>query len=700
MRVRSCRELPLAALLALGLILPAVAAEPVNRVEQVVVTATRIPEPIDEVPADLSVVTGEELLARDAYDLRTALSLVPGVEAPPGGDAGPSSSVPSFWGLHEFDAFLLVVDDVPWGGAFNPAISTLDLTDVQRIEVLKGAAPVMFGATSFVGVVHVLHYPAGEAADDAQAGYGSYGSYRGDASFALPSIGGYVQSLAVSAENIGFADKRESIDDGKFLYRGAINIGTGELRLDADVTIVHDIPPSPIVRSGTQLNDITPINANYQPADSKIVEDKYHFSLGYSRPIDLGTWDSTFSFAHSDVRDVRGFLRPDLVDDGSSANADSQNQYRLINDLYTDSHVANQLSRDMNLIVGADLLYGLGRQRSLNGEYYVPLNGLTIPLPTTSLHVDEINSVVDTRIFIGQYAQLDWKPNERLDVIAGLRLNETNEHKDSAHLDGFDVTLDQFDDASRNVVRLAGTVGASFRAWSREGNQAVFYADYRNAFKPGAIDFGPDNTPDILEPETAQSYEAGLKGALLNGALSYQVELFLQDFANLVVSNPLTGALENAAKERLEGAEIEGRYTVANNISLATNLALHDARFTSFTTVDDQGVPVNVAGNQLTMSPRILASAGILYTPPQGINATVVATYVGHRWLNEQNTAPAADYATVDASLGYRLGRYEFTLEGSNLTNARPPVSASEFGSQSFYLLPARILWVKIGASL
>src|SRR3977135_1647572 len=106
--------------------------------------------------------------------MATALSLVPGVEAPPGGDAGPSSAVPSFWGLHEFDAFLLVVDGVPWGGAFNPGITTLDFNDVQRVEVLKGAAPVMYGATSFVGVVHVIHYPAGEAAEEADMDYGHY----------------------------------------------------------------------------------------------------------------------------------------------------------------------------------------------------------------------------------------------------------------------------------------------------------------------------------------------------------------------------------------------------------------------------------------------------------------------------------------------------------------------------------------------
>ena len=49
-----------------------------------------------------------------------------------------------------------MVDGVPWGGAFNPMITTLDMNDVQRIEVLKGAAPVMCGATSFVGVVQTI----------------------------------------------------------------------------------------------------------------------------------------------------------------------------------------------------------------------------------------------------------------------------------------------------------------------------------------------------------------------------------------------------------------------------------------------------------------------------------------------------------------------------------------------------------------
>ncbi|MGH6876714.1 MAG: TonB-dependent receptor domain-containing protein, partial [Rhizomicrobium sp.] len=68
--------------------LSAVVAQTESSVEQVVVTATRVPEPNDRIPADTSVVSGKELRARDAWDLQTSLALVPGVEAPAGGDAG------------------------------------------------------------------------------------------------------------------------------------------------------------------------------------------------------------------------------------------------------------------------------------------------------------------------------------------------------------------------------------------------------------------------------------------------------------------------------------------------------------------------------------------------------------------------------------------------------------------------------------
>jgi outer membrane receptor protein involved in Fe transport len=176
--------------------------------ERVEVTATRLPEPVDNVPASISVISGEELRARGAQDLRTALSLFAGVEGSPGGDGGPAGTVPSLWGLREADAFLLVVDNIPWGGAFNPATPSVDLTGVEKIEVLRGAAPVMFGATSFVGVIHVVHYAAGQMPAVAQLTVGTYGSRGVALTSNLPPVGDYRQSLAVNFERRGFAEDR------------------------------------------------------------------------------------------------------------------------------------------------------------------------------------------------------------------------------------------------------------------------------------------------------------------------------------------------------------------------------------------------------------------------------------------------------------------------------------------------------------
>jgi iron complex outermembrane recepter protein len=655
---------------------------------EITITATRIPEPVDQVPASVSTVSGQDLLARDSWDMASALSLVPGVEAPAGGDAGPSSAVPSFWGLHEFDAFLLVTDQVPWGGAFNPAITTLNLNDVERIEVLKGAGPVMYGATSFVGVVHVLHYPAGEASDEASAALGTYGSARAAAAFALPRGGNYRQSFAADGERLGFADGREKVSDERLLYRGALDLGTGELRVDANLSIVRDVPPSPVIRQGAALTTLTPINANFNPADAALDEDKYQLALAYTRPTPWGTWETLASFSRSHVDDVRAFLHPDL-----SGDADTQNQNRTVLDDYFDTHLASELE-PVSLVVGADLLYGYGRQVTLNGNsaYTVPLAGSVVPPSTTELAVNEVGFVADKRLFAGQYAQLDWKPDARWDLLVGVRLNETREDKLAS-----DLTLPPFtptgqydaQSASRNVTRPTETVGVSYRAWRAGRDELVAYADFRNAFKPSALDFGPDYQPAVLLPETAKSYEAGLKGVAADGRLSWQAEAFRLDFTNLVVPTD-SGFLTNAAGERLDGLELESRYTVSADLALAANYSWHDAHFTQYRLL------VDVAGRDLPLSPRQLATAGVLYQPPRGFGATLVLTYVGRRYLDEENTAPVGGYTRVDATLGYRFGRCEVALEGTNLTNRRPPVSASEFGSESFYLLNARALWLRL----
>jgi outer membrane receptor protein involved in Fe transport len=187
--------------------------------EVVQVTATRIPEESAKVPAAIDVIGAAELHDRGAGDLASALALAAGVDVAVGGDGGPASSVPEFWGLKEFDAFLLVVDGVPWGGAFNPALATLDLGDVERIEVQRGAAPVMYGATSFVGVVQVVRRPPAATPTALSLSGGSFKSGSGALTARLPKWSGFDSALSAEIDRRGFKDERTSWRRGHVLWR-------------------------------------------------------------------------------------------------------------------------------------------------------------------------------------------------------------------------------------------------------------------------------------------------------------------------------------------------------------------------------------------------------------------------------------------------------------------------------------------------
>jgi outer membrane receptor protein involved in Fe transport len=143
---------------------------------------------------------------------------------------------------------------------------------------------------------------------------------------------------------------------------------------------------------------------------------------------------------------------------------------------------------------------------------------------------------------------------------------------------------------------------------------------------------------------------------------------------------------------------METRYQLTADLVLAANASYHDAHFTQYLFFD--GVSsVDVAGRQLPLSPHVLASAGLLYTPKARFGSTIIARYLGRRFLDEENIAPVGGYTALDATLSYSFAQYRISLEGTNLSNQRPPVSASEFGSQSFYLLPARMLWLRAAYS-
>lgn len=685
------RPLSHAILLVLCAPLFAHAAEP-EVLDAVQVTSAKIPLSLRDGTASVSVVDAADLRARGARDLRTALTLVSGVDIASGGDGGPASSVPALRGLREFDAFLLLVDGVPAGGAFVPALSTLSLVGVERIEVLKGAAPVSYGATSFVGVINVIHYAAGKGPREVEVAVGTRGGLRVGASLPFEGNGAVRQSLMVDSERQDLAADRADWRRTHLLYRLGTEIAGGDLTADVELAQLRQSPNSPHVREGATLTTRVPRDANHNPGDARLDEDRSQLSLGYTRDTGLGRWDTRLAATHTKADIVRGFLREDFATDGITINADGYRQRRETDDVYFDTHISTEFSKAATLVWGVDHLYGDGSQHSDNFEYAVRGDGRSAP-SSHSRPIDESTRLADRRSFTGVYADLLLAPTDAWRVEAGLRYNDTQETRRAQQTPSANPASRE----TRNEQRWSGAFGTSYRLWQSGDDYVTLYGGYRRTFKPAVVDFGPEAEPDILKPEVARTREIGLRGGLFSGQVDWDLSVFRMDFENLVVTQDVSGSpgLVNAGSERFDGAELEVDWRPAKDFTVSGTYAYHDARFGDYVQLFGS-TPTQLRGNLLEMSPQHVSSIGLRYAPVNGFRAYLTGSHVGARYLNKRNTALAESYNTVDAGISYHFQSWDVAIDGANLTDRRDPVAESELGDAQYYLLPARTAWLSV----
>ena len=681
------RPLSAAIVLALSAAAPAWADPGDVRIPAIEVTSSKIAQPVESSTSRVTVISGDEMRQRGATDLRGALARVAGVEISEGGDGGPASTVPAFWGLREFDAFLLVVDGVPWGGAFTPALASLDLTHVERIEVQRGGAPVSYGATAFVGVIHVIHYAAGEGPSEVSLGFGSRGSLRGSLALPLGALGAGKQSLLVDAEQKELSNDRAGYDRAHALYRYAGPMGAGEFGFDADLSVLRQDPTSPVVRAGPVLSPLIPLDSNHNPSDARIDEDRFHVVARYQQETGLGDFSALASYTRTNADLVRGFLGGNFSA-ATGNNALGYRQDRSTDDYYLDAHWDHPFSEQSRLIFGADFLGGQGDQKSKNFDYRVALSGVGAP-SSGSRPIEDYTKTNDDRSFLGLYADWQYTPNEDFRFDAGLRLNHTNEDRDtSAHAADGSESEDGSD--SRDINRLSGALGASYRLWNDGSDALTTYANYKNTFKPAVIDFGPEAEAEILEPEYATSGEVGLRGTLADQQFSWDLSAFYMDFRNLVVPALVNGApgLDNIGQLHMRGAELEADWSITPEFKLLGRYAYHDTRFGD--TKRLFGAVTQLLGRRHELSPQHLSALGLDWTPLEGWNISITGSYVGDRWLNARNTARVGSYATWDAGVSYTMSAWTFRVDGTNLSNRRDALSESELGDASYYLNPAR----------
>ena len=175
------------------LAVPAVlsAQAPVNdtayHMAPIVVTAEREPLPAPAVSGSVTVLRGDDLRARGVRDVADALREVPGAAVVSTGSWGGQTSL--FLRGGESDYVKVLVDGVPMnqpGGAFDFGALTLD--NIDRIEVVRGPASVLYGSDAVTGVIQIFtRRGAGRLGLDAAVRGGSFGTRRAEASLGAGS---------------------------------------------------------------------------------------------------------------------------------------------------------------------------------------------------------------------------------------------------------------------------------------------------------------------------------------------------------------------------------------------------------------------------------------------------------------------------------------------------------------------------------
>ncbi|MBI5097518.1 MAG: TonB-dependent receptor, partial [Nitrospirae bacterium] len=129
---------------------------PSLELEPIVITASRIEEPVSEVPASIDVITSHDIEAKQGLTVDEALRGTPGLSISAFGGADPWSGV--YLRGADRNQSLIIIDGIKINPPYSqdPAIGGLLLNNVDRIEVIKGSYSALYGSEAIGGVVNII----------------------------------------------------------------------------------------------------------------------------------------------------------------------------------------------------------------------------------------------------------------------------------------------------------------------------------------------------------------------------------------------------------------------------------------------------------------------------------------------------------------------------------------------------------------
>lgn len=692
----------------------------------IVVTARKTEERLQDVPVAVTALGSEQLEARSMADLRDVGRFTPNVYFSNIGSASPHQAAVFIRGIGQAEGMItgdpgvgLYVDGVYYGRSQG---GIMDLLDLDRVEVLRGPQGTLFGKNTIGGAINVVsRAPVGDGSGQVSLTVGNYKRLEAGGAIDLGLAEGLSLKVSGLSRNRGCLYNRASdgacygdisIQSGRaFLRYKPEGAFTADLIVDVTHSRQHALPHGIIAYNpnaagiqdynaqvlagtapGPQLLNTNPEIASSNPyaTEGTLPTDATLEAFGSSLHLqyDLGgaVLHSISAFRKVSARSVEN-------SDGSRA------EYAEVPSFTKAKQFTQELRLDGSTLDG--------RLDYVAGLYYFWEKGSTF------------ESVLAPYVFGGLGGAKGWEHDNRqvsksyaaflhssFAITDSLRLTADIRYtKDRKRFTGGrkSVTSPTFDQ-----VPLTTTT-ASWGVWTPKFGldykvtpDLLVYASASRGYRSGGFNGRAESVLAVstpYNPEYVWSYEAGIKSQFLDNRVRLNLAAFTSDYKDrqqtilrfIPGTTTFAPIVANAANARVKGFEAELTALLTPRFLIEGNVGYTDAKFTKV----DPSVTDITLNSVVTFVPKWTASAAAQYTiPAAGLNGEIIAR-VDYSFRDKVSFNPTPTiYNTqgaislVNARLGYKSddGAWDIALYGRNLTNKRYKLWANDLYDSAFGL--------------
>lgn len=618
--------------------------------------AAKVVIPLRDIPQSIAVVTDEVLRDQRALSVQDALKNVPGVSFSSGDGQRDQVTIRGFTAIA--DQFV--------DGFRDDALYFRDLSNVERIEVIKGPAAVLYGRGSSGGLINRATKKPDRNVTSAAFSVGSFDRYRGEW-----DIGRLDQNAHVGFRLTGALEDSGGYRDQQFLKRFALApsllLGAGQ---DTTILLQADY------LKDRRLMDLGIPAVNGRPVD---VPRSTYYGAANGREAD---------FVESKVLSQRAVITHRFSDAISLRNGFNHYRYELDRQS-TNPTAVNAVAKTVTLQHGRfdreeqgwsnqteltqkldafgtqhTILYGfeIAHQNKLArrvASTTVAVTSLYNPvLPVVDNNailplIDDSTTVLDTR---GLYVQ------DLVDFGKGIKLMLGLRH-------------DWFIQRTEQRVGSGSRLARTDKQWSprvgllfQPDDSQSYYVSWSRSFQPSAETFALAANNTDIAPEQTTNKEIGAKYTLFGGKLSVQAAGFILRRTGIKGTDPVTNRIVPIGTQRTRGVELSAALDLPDDIRAIAGYAHLDTRIT-------QSATPTFVGKRATLTP--LNSANIFVTKTiagrYGLGGGM--NYVGDRWADPANTTVLPAYVTFDALAWAQVGPVRLQINAYNLANRRYIVS-------------------------